>query len=53
MMPRVKPSARNPPQEMQVSEVQFLGEQDGAPERLLKGKLAEFFQRDKSVIALI
>jgi SseB protein C-terminal domain len=48
-MSRAKPSAPNHPQEMQVSEVQFLGEQDGAPERLLKGRLTEFFQRDKSV----
>jgi hypothetical protein len=48
-MSRLKPSAPNHPQKMQVSEVQFLGEQDGAPERLLKGRLTEFFQRDKSV----
>src|SRR4029077_18035942 len=37
------------PQEMQVSEVQFLGEQDGPPERLLKRRLTEFFQRDQSI----
>ena len=48
-MSHPKPSAHNHPQEMHVSEVQFLGEQDGAPERLLRGRLAEFFQRDKSV----
>jgi hypothetical protein len=48
-MSRVKPSAPNHPQEMRVSQVQFLGEQDGAPERLLKGRLIEFFERDKSV----
>lgn len=48
-MSRVRPSAPNHPQEMHVSEVQFLGDQDGAPERLLKGRLTEFFQRDKSV----
>ena len=53
MMPRVKPSARNPPQEMQVSEVQFLGEQNGAPERLLKGKLADYFNVTRAFIALI
>ena len=48
-MSRFKPSSPNHPQEMQVSEVHFLSEQDGVPERLLKGRLAEFFQRDKSV----
>lgn len=48
-MSRVKPSGPNHPQEMHVSEVQFVGEQDGAPERLLKGRLTGFFQRDKSV----
>ena len=48
-MPRFKPSAPNHPQEMRVAEVQFLGEQEGAPERLLKTKLTEFFQGDKSV----
>ena len=48
-MSPVKPSPRNHPQEMRVSEVQFFGEQDGAPERLLKGRLTEFFQRDRSV----
>lgn len=48
-MSRVKVSVLNPPQEMQVSEVHFLGEQDGAPERLLKSRLTEFFQRDKSI----
>jgi hypothetical protein len=48
-MSRAEPSPPNHPQEMQVSEMQFLGEQDGAPEQLLKGRLTEFFQRDKSV----
>jgi hypothetical protein len=48
-MSRAKLSTAKPPQEMHVSEVQFLGEQDGAPERLLKARLSEFFQRDKSV----
>jgi SseB protein C-terminal domain len=48
-MSRVKPPAPNHPHEMQVSEVKFLSEQDGPPERLLKGRLTEFFQRDKSV----
>lgn len=48
-MSRIKRSASNCPQEMQVSEVKFFGEQDGVPERLLKGKLTQFFQCDKSV----
>lgn len=30
---------------MRVPEVQFLGEQDGKPERLLKGRLAESFKQ--------
>ena len=29
--------------------MQFLGEQDGAPERLLKRRLVEFFMRDNGV----
>ncbi len=37
------------PKELHVSKMQFLGEQDGPPERDLKNKLTEFFQRDKSV----
>lgn len=30
---------------MRVPEVRFLGEQDGKPERLLKGRLAESFKQ--------
>jgi hypothetical protein len=45
----IKPSLPNHPHEMRVSELRFLGEQDGAPERLLKNRLTEFFQRDKGV----
>ncbi|SRR6266480_412992 len=45
----IKLSLPNHPHEMRVSELRFLGEQDGAPERLLKSRLTEFFQRDKSV----
>ena len=52
-MSRVKVSVLNPPQEMQVSEVHFLGEQDGAPERLLKSRLTEFFNVIRAFIALI
>jgi len=39
------------PQKIQVPQVRFVGEQDGPPERELKGKLVEFFGRDKSVRA--
>jgi hypothetical protein len=45
---------RNPPkhpQEIQVPHVKFCGEQDGPPEQMLKGRLAEFFERDQSVHA--
>lgn len=44
-----KPLPSHHPQEMQVSDVQFLGEQDGPPERVLKNRLIKLFQRDKSV----
>lgn len=39
------------PQELQVSGVQFLGEQGGVPERKLKDSLTDFFQRDRSIRA--
>ncbi len=38
------------PQEIRVPRVQFLGEQDGPAEQSLKGRLAEFFTRDRSVL---
>ena len=38
------------PQEVQVPGVQFIGEQDGPPEQLLKKELSEQFQKDKDVI---
>lgn len=44
-----RPSSGKHPQEILVPRVQFLGEQDGPPEQLLKNRLIEFFQRDKSV----
>jgi hypothetical protein len=43
---------RNPPkhsEEIRVPRCEFLGEQDGPSERLLKEKLADFFGRDRSV----
>jgi hypothetical protein len=49
MMSWFKPSSPKHPQEIRVPQVQFLGEQDGPPEQLLKDRLTEFFQRDKSV----
>ncbi len=33
------------PQEVRVPSVRFMGEQDGPPERLLKGRLVEFFRQ--------
>ena len=48
-MSRLKPSLPRHPQEIRVSQVQFLGEQDGCPEGLLKKQLTEFFRRDRSV----
>lgn len=38
------------PQEIRVPSVQFLGEQDGPTEQLLKDRLSEFFKRDRSVL---
>lgn len=37
------------PEEMRVSIIRFVGEQDGVPEQLLKKKLVDFFLRDRSV----
>jgi len=42
-------SSRKKSEEVRVSEIRFLGEQDGPPERLLKERLADFFRRDRSV----
>lgn len=46
-LPNLKYKKR--PQEIQVSRIQFLGEQDGPPERELKAKLKDLFQLDQSV----
>ena len=43
------PKSKKHPEEIQVPQLQFLGEQDGPPERELKSRLAEFFRRDQSV----
>ena len=45
-----KPSPPKHPVEVRVPKVEFTGEQDGPPEQLLKNRLTEFFQRDKSVL---
>lgn len=37
--------SRKEPRAIHVSEVRFLGEQDGQPERLLKGRLTESFKQ--------
>ena len=34
-----------------VPGVRFVGEQDGPPEQLLKGRLSELFRQDKTIIA--
>ena len=46
-----KRSPSNHPQEIRVPRVQFLGEQNGPAEQLLKDRLSEFFKRDRSVHA--
>lgn len=49
-MPWSKPSPPKHPVEVRVPKVEFTGEQEGPPEQLLKSRLTEFFQRDKSVL---
>lgn len=44
------PKSKKHAEEIQVPKVSFLGEQDGVPERELKSRLVEFFQRDQSVV---
>ena len=48
-MDRMKRGTKGKPKEIKVPELQFLGEQDGIPERELKVKLVDFFNRDRSV----
>src|SRR5262245_18847652 len=43
------PTSKKHPEEFQVPQLRFLGEQDGPPERELKCRLAQFFQNDRSV----
>jgi hypothetical protein len=40
---------RKEPEELRVPQVRFVVEQDGPPERVLKGKLADFFRDEKCV----
>src|SRR5690348_14077066 len=49
-MSRVNPRLRKHAEEFQVSELRFLGEQDGLPERELKFRLAQLFTSSQSVI---
>ena len=43
-----KPSPKGP-RTMRVPKLRFLGEQDGRPERLLKGRLSESFKQHEEV----
>ena len=45
----MKEIRRQHPQELRVPTLEFIGEQDGPSERLLKDQLRRFFERDKSV----
>ena len=38
------------PEEFRVTEIRFLGEQDGPPERLLKDQFVQFFRSDPHVV---
>lgn len=49
MMPRFNPVPLKGPMEMWAHKVEFIGEQDGRPEQLLKDRLSPFLQRDRSV----
>ena len=44
-----KPTPPKHPVEMRVPKVEFIGEQDGPPEQVLKERLTELFQRNRSV----
>jgi SseB protein C-terminal domain len=48
-MSQFNPTSKKDAEEFQVPQVRFLGEQDGAPERELKCRLAQFFQSDQSI----
>jgi SseB protein C-terminal domain len=48
-MSRFNSTSKKNPEEFRVPQLQFLGEQDGPPERELKFRLAQFFQSDQSV----
>jgi len=41
--------SQRPPEQVEVTKLQFVGEQDGVPERELKAKLSELFRRCCSV----
>lgn len=45
----LNPKSKKHPEEIQVPQLRFLGEQDGPAERELKSRLAESFRRDQSV----
>jgi hypothetical protein len=48
-MADIKRSRPKHPVEMRVPKVEFIGEKDGPPEKLLKERLAELFQGDAGV----
>jgi hypothetical protein len=50
-MNRLNPSSKQPTQELMAPVLVFLGEQDGAPERMLKEKLCELFGERKNLVA--
>lgn len=47
----MKERANHSPEEINVPLIRFLGEQDGSPERELKGALVKFFAKDGCVEA--
>lgn len=47
-MSRLNPTSKNP-EKFQLTELRFLGEQDGPPERELKFRLAQLFHSNKNV----
>lgn len=48
-MSLLNPKSKKHLEEIQVPHIRFLGEQDGPPERELKSRLSDFFQRNQSI----
>jgi hypothetical protein len=45
------PKSKKQPQEIEARHIQFVGEQDGSAEQLLKHRLCQLFKKDRRVLA--